>query len=161
MDATTDAVAATNDTTSDRRTDRELVITRVFDGPARIVFAAWTTPELLQRWWVPKSFGVTLLSCEADVRPGGTYKFVFADPESGEPMAFVGRYLEVSPPAPSAATPSSSTSWRRCSRPSTRHGPTDATTPRRVAGASVGSRWPSQRPRGGQSGRTVRKQSEQ
>jgi uncharacterized protein YndB with AHSA1/START domain len=81
----------------DRRSDRELVVTRVFDAPARIVFDAWTTPELLMRWWAPKSFGITFLSCEADVRPGGTYTFVFGHPQSGEPMAFVGRYLEVKP----------------------------------------------------------------
>ena len=88
---------AANDTTMDRPSERELVVTRVFDGPARVVFEAWTTPELLMRWWAPKSFGITFLSCEADVRPGGTYKFVFAHPESGEPMAFVGRYVEVEP----------------------------------------------------------------
>jgi uncharacterized protein YndB with AHSA1/START domain len=88
---------ATNDTGAERRSERELVITRVFDGPARIVFDAWTTPELLMRWWAPKSFGITFLSCEADVRPGGSYRFVFAHPQSDEPMAFVGRYLEVQP----------------------------------------------------------------
>ena len=86
-----------NDTTADRTSERELVFTRVFDGPARIVFEAWTNPELLKRWWVPKSFGITLLSCEADVRPGGTYKFVFAHPQSEQPMEFVGRYIEVKP----------------------------------------------------------------
>jgi uncharacterized protein YndB with AHSA1/START domain len=88
-----------NDTTTDRRSERELVVTRVFNGPARIVFDAWTKPELLMRWWVPKSFGISFLSCEADVRPGGTYKFVFAHPQSDQPMAFVGRYLEVEPPS--------------------------------------------------------------
>jgi uncharacterized protein YndB with AHSA1/START domain len=84
-------------TTTDR-SERELVVTRTFDGPARIVFAAWTTPEILMKWWAPKSFGITFISCEADVRPGGTYRFVFAHPASGQPMAFVGRYLEVEPP---------------------------------------------------------------
>ena len=98
MHAGSETVAA-NDTTADRESDRELVFTRVFDGPARIVFDAWTRPELLMRWWVPKSFGITFLSCELDVRPGGTYRFVFAHPESGAPMAFVGRYLEVEPPS--------------------------------------------------------------
>jgi uncharacterized protein YndB with AHSA1/START domain len=91
-----EAVAA-NDTRTDRRSERELVVTRVFDSPARIVFEAWTKPELLMRWWAPKSFGITFLSCDADVRPGGTYKFVFADPQSGQPMAFIGRYIEVEP----------------------------------------------------------------
>jgi uncharacterized protein YndB with AHSA1/START domain len=96
--ARTETVAA-NETKTDRRSDRELVVTRVFDAPARIVFEAWTTPELLLRWWAPKSFGITFLSCEADVRPGGTYRFVFGHPESGQPMAFVGRYIEVNPHA--------------------------------------------------------------
>ena len=87
-----------NSTTSERRSERELVVKRTFDGPARIVFEAWTTPELLMRWWAPKSFGITFISCEADVRTGGTYRFVFGHPSSDQPMAFVGRYIEVSPP---------------------------------------------------------------
>jgi uncharacterized protein YndB with AHSA1/START domain len=86
-----------NSTTVERKSERELVVTRVFKGPARIVFEAWTRPELLQRWWAPKSFGVSFLSCEADVRAGGTYRFVFAHPTSEQPMAFFGRYLEVRP----------------------------------------------------------------
>jgi len=97
MDAVRNEAVAANDTTTDRRSERELVVTRVFDAPARIVFEAWTKPELLMRWWAPKSFGITFLSCELDVRPGGTYKFVFGHPESGQPMAFVGRYVEVKP----------------------------------------------------------------
>ena len=95
MDARNETVA--KDTKVDRRSDRELVVKRVFDGPARIVFEAWTKPELLRRWWVPKSFGITLLSYEADVRPGGTYKFVFGHPQSEQPVAFFGRYIEVKP----------------------------------------------------------------
>ena len=97
MTAARSDTVAPLDTRIDRPSERELVVTRVFDGPARIVFEAWTTPELLMRWWAPKSFGVTFLSCETDVRPGGTYTFVFAHPESGEPMAFVGRYIDVQP----------------------------------------------------------------
>ena len=97
MDASVETAAPGNDTNVDRTSDRELVVTRVFDGPARIVFQAWTTPELLMRWWTPKSFGMTFLSCDADVRPGGTYKFVFGHPQFEEPMAFVGRYIEVEP----------------------------------------------------------------
>jgi uncharacterized protein YndB with AHSA1/START domain len=97
VNARSEPATAGSDTRADRTSERELVISRVFNGPARIVFEAWTKPELLQRWWAPESFGVTLLSCEADVRPGGTYRFVFAHPESGEPMAFVGRYIEVTP----------------------------------------------------------------
>ena len=97
MDARNETFAA-NDTRTDRRSDREVVVTRTFDGPARIVFDAWTKPELIMKWWAPKSFGITFLSCEADVRPGGTYRFVFGHPQSDQPMAFVGRYLEVDPP---------------------------------------------------------------
>jgi uncharacterized protein YndB with AHSA1/START domain len=99
MDATSVETVAATDTRMDRPSERELVVTRMFDSPARIVFEAWTKPELLMRWWAPESFGVTFLSCEADVRPGGTYKFVFGHPESGQPVAFVGRYLEVEPPS--------------------------------------------------------------
>jgi uncharacterized protein YndB with AHSA1/START domain len=83
----------------ERKSDREIVVTRTFDGPARIVFEAWTKPELLKRWWAPKSFGVTLLSCEADVRVGGKYRFVFGHPASPQPMEFFGKYLEVIRPS--------------------------------------------------------------
>ena len=86
-----------NRTTVERKSERELVVTRTFNGPARIVFEAWTKPELLKRWWAPKSFGVSFLSCEADVRAGGTYRFVFGHPASEQPMAFFGRYIEVTP----------------------------------------------------------------
>lgn len=100
MNASTasDPTPAKHPTTTERF-DRELVITRTFDAPARIVFDAWTKPELLQRWWAPRSMGITFVSCEADVRTGGTYRFVFAHPSLPEPMAFFGRYLEVTPPA--------------------------------------------------------------
>src|ERR1700742_5197540 len=87
-----------NRTTTERKSERELVVTRTFNAPARIVFEAWTKPELLKRWWAPKSFGVSFLSCEADVRTGGTYRFVFSQPSSDQPMAFFGRYIEVRPP---------------------------------------------------------------
>ncbi|MEQ1770845.1 MAG: SRPBCC family protein [Devosia sp.] len=85
-------------TTTDRRSEREVVVTRTFNGPARIVFDAWTKPELIMKWWTPKSFGITFISCEADVRKGGTYKFVMGHPSFDQPMAFHGRYLEVEPP---------------------------------------------------------------
>jgi uncharacterized protein YndB with AHSA1/START domain len=85
-------------TKAERKSERELVVTRTFDAPARIVFEAWTKPELLQRWWAPKSFGVVFLSCEADVRAGGRYRFVFGRGDS-KPMEFFGRYLEVTPPS--------------------------------------------------------------
>jgi len=87
----------TNRTTVERKSEREIVVTRTFNGPARIVFEAWTKPELLKRWWVPKSLGMSFLSCEADVRTGGTYRFVFGHAASEQPMAFFGRYLEVTP----------------------------------------------------------------
>jgi uncharacterized protein YndB with AHSA1/START domain len=81
----------------ERKSERELVVTRTFNGPAHIVFDAWTKPELLQRWWVPKSCGASFLSCEADARTGGKYRFVFSHPSSEQPMAFFGRYVEVIP----------------------------------------------------------------
>lgn len=84
-----------NYTTTERKSERELVVTRTFNGPARIVFEAWTQAELFKRWWVPKSVGLTLLSCEMDVRVGGGYRLVFAG--NPEPMAFFGKYLEVTP----------------------------------------------------------------
>jgi uncharacterized protein YndB with AHSA1/START domain len=86
-------------TTTERKSDREMVITRTFDAPARLVFEAWTTPALFQQWWVPKSSGATLLSCAQDVRVGGSYRLEFAHPQGGAPMAFFGRYLEVVPDA--------------------------------------------------------------
>ena len=86
-----------NRTTAERKSERELIVTRTFNGPARIVFEAWTKPELLKRWWAPKSLGMSFISCEADVRAGGTYRFVFGHPASVQPMAFFGRYVEVTP----------------------------------------------------------------
>ena len=86
-----------NETRVERRSEREIVITRTFDAPARIVFEAWTKAELMRRWWVPKSSGLTLLSCEMDVRTGGSYRFVFEHPAAPGGMAFFGRYLEVVP----------------------------------------------------------------
>ncbi len=88
-----------NRTTSERKSARELVITRTFDAPARLVFEAWTTPELFRQWWVPKSSGATLLACEQDVRVGGSYRLEFAHPTAATPMAFHGKYLEVVPNA--------------------------------------------------------------
>jgi len=82
-----------NRTTVERKSERELVVTRTFNGPARIVFEAWTRPELFKQWWVPKSMGMVLRSCEMDVRVGGTYRLEF-EPDA---MAFFGTYLEVTP----------------------------------------------------------------
>ncbi len=81
-----------------RTSDRDLVVTRVFDAPPSLVFAAWTRPELFMRWWAPRSSGVPILSCEMDVRVGGRYRLEFgADPSQS--MVFFGRYLEVAPPS--------------------------------------------------------------
>jgi len=92
-----DLTPTKNRTTVERKSECELVVTRTVNGPARIVFEAWTTPELFKRWWVPKSFGLSLLSCEMDVRIGGMYRLVFSHPASPEPMAFFGRYNDVVP----------------------------------------------------------------
>ena len=91
--------AMRNRTTSQRQSERELVVTRTFDAPARLVFEAWTRPELFKQWWVPKSSGAVLLSCEQDVRVGGSYRLEFAHPTAATPMVFFGRYLEVIPNA--------------------------------------------------------------
>jgi uncharacterized protein YndB with AHSA1/START domain len=87
-----------NRTTVERKSEREFVVTRTFNGPARLVYEAWTKPELLKQWWAPKSMGMSLLSCEADVRVGGGYRFVFGH-EGSKTMAFFGKYLEVTPPS--------------------------------------------------------------
>jgi len=87
-----------NETIVERTADRELLVTRTFNAPARIVFDAWTRPELLKRWWAPKSYGVSLFECESDLRVGGTYRYAFGrDPKN--PEVFSGRYLEVKPPS--------------------------------------------------------------
>jgi uncharacterized protein YndB with AHSA1/START domain len=86
-----------NPTTVERKSDRELVVTRTFDAPARLVFEAWTRAELFQRWWVPKSMGMSLASCEMDVRVGGKYRLEFRS--DGPNVAFFGTYLEVVPAA--------------------------------------------------------------
>ena len=98
MDTTTasEPTLSQNETTVERTSERELVVTRTVNGPARLVFDAWTKAELLQHWWVPKSFPITLLSCETDPRVGGKYRLTFG--ADGSTMDFFGRYLEVVPP---------------------------------------------------------------
>ena len=81
-------------TTVQKTSEREVVVTRTFDAPARLVFEAWSKPELFRKWWVPRSMGMTLRSCEMDVRTGGKYRLVFGD-DPANPMAFFGNYLEV------------------------------------------------------------------
>ena len=93
------SISGMDRTAAERTSEREVVVTRSFDAPARTVFEAWTKPELIVRWWAPKSYGISFVSCEADVRTGGGYRFVFSHPDSEQPMAFFGRYLEVTPPA--------------------------------------------------------------
>ncbi|HSC33277.1 MAG TPA: SRPBCC domain-containing protein [Gemmatimonadaceae bacterium] len=84
-----------NRPTVERTSDREVTVTRTINGPARIVFEAFTKADLLKRWWVPKSMGMTLLSCDVDARVGGKYRLVFD--HSPEPVAFFGTYVEVKP----------------------------------------------------------------
>jgi uncharacterized protein YndB with AHSA1/START domain len=97
MDARTESepTPMKNGTTVERTSEREVVVTRTFNGPAHIVFEAWTKPELFRRWWVPKSMGMSLRSCEMDVRVGGTYRLEF-EPDG---VAFFGTYVEVTPPS--------------------------------------------------------------
>jgi uncharacterized protein YndB with AHSA1/START domain len=96
-DTQNEATTRTASTAVERISDRELVVTRTVNGPARIVFDAWAKPELFQRWWVPKSFPITLISYDADIRTGGTYRLVMGHPASDQPMSFFGRYIEVTP----------------------------------------------------------------
>lgn len=84
-------------TTVERASDRELAVMRIVDGPAQIVFEAWSRPELFQKWWVPKSCGVSLISFEADIVTGGAYRLLMGHPSAERPMAFFGRYIEVAP----------------------------------------------------------------
>ncbi|MEO6898129.1 MAG: SRPBCC domain-containing protein [Caldimonas sp.] len=85
-----------NHTSVERKSERELVVTRTLNAPARLVFEAWTKPELFRRWWVPKSLRMVLRSCEMDVRVGGGYRLVFGD-KASEAEAFFGTYIEVTP----------------------------------------------------------------
>ena len=94
MDAGTSShtVAKRNPVTVEQKSDREIVVTRSFNGPARLVFEAWTKPELFQQWWLPKSMSMALRSLEMDARTGGSYRLDF-----GEGVDFFGRYLDVTP----------------------------------------------------------------
>ncbi len=91
--------ADTSPATMARTSDTETTLRRSFDAPARLLYAAWTKPDLFAEWWVPKSFGMTLLSCDMDVRTGGTYRLVFQHPAFDQPMAFFGSYTDVIPNA--------------------------------------------------------------
>ena len=96
MDERRESEPMKNRTAVERKSERELVVTRTFDAPARIVFEAWTKPELFKQWWVPKSMGMLLRSCEMDVRTGGRYRLVFGN-DASNPAEFFGRYIEVTP----------------------------------------------------------------
>lgn len=93
-----ETAGAKHPTSVERKSDREVVVRRVFDAPARLVFEAWTRPELFRHWWVPKSVGLRLLSLDQDVRVGGAYRLVF-DLGDSKTMAFFGKYIEVTPPS--------------------------------------------------------------
>ena len=94
-----DPAAGKPATTVERTSERELVVTRTVNGPARLVFKAFATPELFKQWWTPESFGITVISFEADIRTGGSYRLELGHPAVEQPMAFFGRYLEVTPPS--------------------------------------------------------------
>lgn len=98
MNRSDESAPSNNRTSVERKSERELVVTRSFNAPARLVFEAWTKPELFQRWWAPKSSGMSLLSCEMDVRVGGGYHLEFGR-DGSKLMAFFGKYLEVTPPS--------------------------------------------------------------
>jgi uncharacterized protein YndB with AHSA1/START domain len=83
-------------TTVQKKSEREVVVTRTFDAPPRLVFEAWSKAELFKKWWVPRSMGMTLRSCEMDVRTGGNYRLVFGD-DPAKTFAFFGKYVEVVP----------------------------------------------------------------
>lgn len=98
MDATkvSEPTSIKNRTTAERKSDRELVATRTFNAPARIVFEAWTKADLFKRWWIPKSLGMTIHSCEIDARTGGGYRLSISQ-KGSPPMDFFGKYVEVTP----------------------------------------------------------------
>src|SRR5262249_30130919 len=89
--------AAMNRTVVERKSDRELIVRRTFNGPVHIVYEAWRNAELFRRWWVPKAMSASLLSCDVDMRTGGGYRLVFRFPGTDQPMAFFGTYKEVVP----------------------------------------------------------------
>ena len=96
-ETTSDPSGADARTTVERTTDRELTVRRTVKGPARLVFEAFTRPELFQRWWLPRSLGMSIVACEMDIRTGGSYRLLIDHPDAPQPMAFFGTYLEVTP----------------------------------------------------------------
>jgi uncharacterized protein YndB with AHSA1/START domain len=77
--------------------DREIVMTRSFAAPARLVFEAYTKADLVAKWWAPKKCGVEMVSCEAEVRVGGKWRYTLRNPDT-EVVAFYGEYREVTAP---------------------------------------------------------------
>lgn len=77
--------------------DREIVLTRLFDAPRRLVFDAMTKPEHVRRWWGILDDKHSVPVCEIDLRPGGAWRFVGRGPEGDFP-AFYGTYREIAPP---------------------------------------------------------------
>ena len=96
MHATRKSDPMKNQTTVEQTSDREIVITRTFNGPARLVFEAWTKADLFTRWWLPKSYGISIVSYKMDIRTGGSYRLTLRR-GSAEPMVFHGKYVEVTP----------------------------------------------------------------
>jgi uncharacterized protein YndB with AHSA1/START domain len=97
MSKASEGSPAANRTAVERKSERELAVTRTFDAPVHIVFEAWSNPGLFKLWWVPKSAGMSLVSCDMDIRTGGAYRLVFRHPAFDQPMAFFGTYREVTP----------------------------------------------------------------
>jgi uncharacterized protein YndB with AHSA1/START domain len=85
----------THAASAERLSDTQTQVQRRFAAPAARVFAAWSKPELFRQWWLPASFGMTMVACEMDVRTGGTYRLEIGHPDHDQPMTFFGRYLEV------------------------------------------------------------------
>jgi uncharacterized protein YndB with AHSA1/START domain len=75
-------------------TDEQILITREFDAPRDLVYKAWTTPELVRRWWSANRGEVT--TCEIDLRVGGTWRYVMVA-DGGVEVAFHGEYREIVP----------------------------------------------------------------
>jgi len=88
--------------------DREIAMTRVFDAPARLIFDAWTKPELIKRWLGVRA-GWTMEVCEVDLRVGGKYRFLWRSPDMT--MGMGGVYREVVPPVRLVSTETFDEAW--------------------------------------------------
>jgi uncharacterized protein YndB with AHSA1/START domain len=90
--------------------DREIVVTRVFDAPRRLVFDAYTKPELIKQWLIGPD-GWSMPICETDLRPGGKYRYVWRNDTDGSEMGMGGVYREVAPPERIVATELFDEAW--------------------------------------------------